>query len=391
MADRSLPLDAAHLRKLAGDIQSMTDSLVELRSKGEGTTPQAESLAQGVESRLQELMATVQQAVNRVEKSGIQQPAPTVSGRLEQARRWLEQPGVNDRGLGQQSIALVVEEGYKIAEVLPGANRDEVFALCKSIENDARELTHLCLNDQGDGPRATALARKVAGNLNRLKDVIRAALVDRVVVDFMDAGTPLKQFTECVVAPHRDEAARDDLFEAKAANLTAYSERAGQTAKMVAVGTNSVNKKVAEALLAYSSQVGSLTPQLVNAGRIRMVYPENKAADEHFENLRHQYADAVQKVRSLCDEATDSLSFIDQSLLAMEERSACCEDAIRAGSAAKMVEHTSALARMTNRIIQVAKQEAENSEDPEYITRLHMATESLQASELLFFFFLRKV
>ena len=33
----------------------------------------------------------------------------------------------------------------------------------------------------------------------------------------------------------------------------------------------------------------SLTPQLMNAGRIRMVYPENKAADEHFENLRRQY------------------------------------------------------------------------------------------------------
>ena len=41
----------------------------------------------------------------------------------------------------------------------------------------------------------------------------------------------------------------------------------------------------------------SLTPQLVNAGRIRMVYPENKAADDHFENLRSQFAEGVQRVR----------------------------------------------------------------------------------------------
>jgi len=38
----------------------------------------------------------------RLEKSGIQQPAHTVLGRLEQARRWLEQPALEDRGVGQQ-------------------------------------------------------------------------------------------------------------------------------------------------------------------------------------------------------------------------------------------------------------------------------------------------
>ena len=64
------------------------------RHTGQGTTPQAEALARNVEARLNELLETVNQAVNRVEKSGIQQPAPTVVGRLEQARRWLEQPGI---------------------------------------------------------------------------------------------------------------------------------------------------------------------------------------------------------------------------------------------------------------------------------------------------------
>ena len=56
-----------------------------------------------------------------------------------------------------------------------------------------------------------------------------------------------------------------------------------------------------------------MTPQLVNAGRIRMTYPSNKAADEHFENLRRQYADAIHRTRQLCDEAIDSAAFIQQS------------------------------------------------------------------------------
>jgi vinculin len=37
-----------------------------------------------------------------------------VAGRLEQARRWLEQPAVDDRGLGRQAIFLVVDEGFKV-------------------------------------------------------------------------------------------------------------------------------------------------------------------------------------------------------------------------------------------------------------------------------------
>lgn len=68
----------------------------------------------------------------------------------------------------------------------------------------------------------------------------------------------------------------------------------------------------------------SLTPQLVAAGRIRMTYPTNKAADEHFENLRRQYAESIQKVRDLADEATDSAAFIkasgDEIFIVLKER-----------------------------------------------------------------------
>ena len=50
-----------------------------------------------------------------------------------------------------------------------------------------------------------------------------------------------------------------------------------------------------------------------------MVYPDNRAADEHFENLRAQYAEGVNRVRALCDEATDSRSFVEQSSAAVRE------------------------------------------------------------------------
>ena len=92
----------------------MTDALCELRQDGKGATPQGQGLARSIGEKLNELAGAVSRAVNNVERSGIQQPAHTVAGRLEQAQRWLNNPSVDDKGLGQQAIALIVEEGKKV-------------------------------------------------------------------------------------------------------------------------------------------------------------------------------------------------------------------------------------------------------------------------------------
>lgn len=44
-----------------------------------------------------------------------------------------------------------------------------------------------------------------------------------------------------------------------------------------------------------------------------MAYPDNQAANEHFENLKTQYADSISRVRDLCDEAIPAAAFIAQS------------------------------------------------------------------------------
>lgn len=53
-----------------------------------------------------------------------------------------------------------------------------------------------------------------------------------------------------------------------------------------------------------------MTPQVVNAGKIRMHYPTSKSADEHFENLRREFADGLQKLRALVDDAINTSNFI---------------------------------------------------------------------------------
>ncbi|XP_034254646.1 vinculin isoform X5 [Thrips palmi] len=379
VAERSLPNDRDAIRKMCSDIRTMTDALCELRRDKKGATPQAEALARGIQDKLGELCTLLTRAVNNVEKSGMQQPAHTVMGRLEQAKRWLANPERDDRGLGQRAIQLIVEEGRKVAEGLPGVQKAEILALCDEVDMLSRQLADLCRRGLGDSPQAKEIARQLAQKLHELKNRIQSAVVNRVVEDFIDITTPLKQFVEAVNVPEGTPG-REENFARKAQNLQNFSNRAAKTARMVAAGGGGGNKKLSEALLSSANQLESLTPQLVNAGSIRMHYPYDKTADEHFNNLKNQYEDSIERMRNLCDQATDPAEFIRLSEAQMQKHTVLCEDAIRANQPQKMVDNTASIARLANRVLMVAKQEADNSEDPSFIARVNAAANALERS-----------
>ncbi|XP_076254674.1 vinculin isoform X1 [Rhynchophorus ferrugineus] len=379
VAERCLPQDRHNIGKICSDLNTMTDALCELRQDGKGATPQAESLARGICEKLRELQHAVNNAIINVDKTGLQQTAHTVQGRLEQARKWLSNPGQDDKGLGQRAINAIVEEGRKVADGLPGVQKADILQVCDEVDGLSRQLANLCAQGKGNSPQAQELARKLSQKLHELKEKISQAVTNRVVEDFIDIVTPLKQFTEAVLTPEGTPG-RDQHFSEKAANLQSFSNRAVKTARMVAAGGSGGNKKLAEALSSVAQQAESLTPQLVSAGSIRMNHPTSKAADEHFENLRQQYADTVTKMRNLCDEATDSADFIKSSEEQMKKHTFLCEEAIKNRQPQKMVDNTSAIARLANRVLLVAKQESDNSEDPTFIEAVNKASELLQNS-----------
>jgi len=379
VAEGSLPLDSDHLRHIASDVTTLTNGLSELRAQGRGITPQAENLARTIESRLNEVYVSVGQAVSRLEKSGIQQPAHTVLGRLDQARRWLEHPELDDRGVGQQAVDLIVEEARRVADGLDPTSRAKIQTLTNEIQHDLGKLQDVCRHGEASSPAGSALARSINNKLTYLVDCLQSALVSRVVHNFLDISTPLKQFVDCVLIPAADSGERENQLQERSRRLVDFSDGIVVSSKLVATGNTSGNKKLSEAILSSAGQIESLTPQLVNAGRIRMVYPENKAADEHFENLRKQYAGTVARAKALVDEATETNRFIGESLKAMKLHSKQCEEAILQEDPTKMVENTSAIARLANRVLQLTKQEADNSEDPRYISVLNIAAEQLQS------------
>ena len=69
----------------------------------------------------------------------------------------------------------------------------------------------------------------------------------------------LQQFTDVVSQPspqsEQQALEQDRNFKDKASKLSMFSDACARTAKMVAVGADTGNKKVAEALLASAGQV----------------------------------------------------------------------------------------------------------------------------------------
>lgn len=393
IADLALPEDRAAIKKMASDIGSMVDALCELRDEGSGDTPQAQSLGRAINNKLKELSNLVNRAIQNIERSGAQGPAHTVSGKFDQASKWLSNLNFDDKGVGQQAIKAIIADSRKIGQSCLPAQREDIYDLCNEVEFLSQQLEDLCRRGLANSPQAQEVSRKLNRKLLELKKLIEKALITRVVDDFIDIYTPLKQFTDAVYAPEGTPN-RENNFQEKSNNLSQFSQRISQTARNVASGL-APNKRLAEGIINLSNDVESITPQLISAGRIRFNHPDNKSADEHFENLKTQYQDNIEKLRAMVDESVDSVAFVNASgrvavcrahpitLASILEDgilkyTTLCENAIANRQPQNMVENTSNIARLANRVLGVAKQEADNSEDSKFISSINRAADDLQ-------------
>ncbi|XP_022661319.1 vinculin-like isoform X4 [Varroa jacobsoni] len=377
IAERALPADRNVILKACGDIESMLNALCELRSSGQDNSPQTVSLSRNIGIKLRELNQLINQAILNVERGGLR-GAQNIAAKIEQALAWCFNAGLEDGSAGERAVRALLDEGRRIAETMPPAERAQIHALCNEIESMTNQLKDLCRKGLGHTPEAQSLGRALAGRLQDLKGKIQKGLVDRVVDDFIDVHTPLKQFVEAVHAPE-SMPGRETNFQEKARRLGDFSRRTAGTARNVAMGATN-NKRLAEALMNTANNVESLTPQLISAGKIRMTYPDNKAADDHFENLRGQYEDQVNRMRNLADETTDIGAFVKATEDAIKRHTDMCEDSVSRQKPQDMVDNASAIARLGNRVLMRCKQECDNSEDPHYVARLQQASRQLETA-----------
>ncbi|XP_039926635.1 vinculin isoform X1 [Hirundo rustica] len=366
------PKERDDILRSLGEISALTAKLSDLRRHGKGDSPEARALAKQIATSLQNLQSKTNRAVanTRPVKAAVH-----LEGKIEQAQRWIDNPTVADRGVGQAAIRGLVAEGRRLANVMMGPYRQDLLAKCDRVEQLSAQLAELAARGEGESPQARAVAAQLQDSLKDLKTRMQEAMTQEVSDVFSDTTTPIKLLAVAATAPS-DAPNRDEVFDERAANFENHAAKLGATAeKAAAVGT--ANKTTVEGIQATVKSARELTPQVVSAARILLRNPGNQAAYEHFETMKNQWIDNVEKMTGLVDEAIDTKSLLDASEEAIKKDLDKCKVAMANMQPQMLVAGATSIARRANRILLVAKREVENSEDPKFREAVKAASDEL--------------
>uniref|UniRef100_A0A8C8FMH4 Vinculin n=1 Tax=Oncorhynchus tshawytscha TaxID=74940 RepID=A0A8C8FMH4_ONCTS len=366
------PKERDDILRSIGEMAALTAKLSELRRQGRGDTPEARTLAKQIATALQNLQSKTTKAVanSRPAKAAVH-----LEGKIEQAQSWMENPTIDDGGVGQAAIRGLVAEGRRLANALPGPYRQELLGKCEQVEQLMAQLANLAARGEGESPQARAVAQQLQETLKDLKEKMQEAMTHEVSDIFSDTTTPIKLLAVASTAPS-DAPNRDEVFDERAANFENHANKLGATAeKAAAVGT--ANKTTVEGIQAAVKSTRDLTPQVVSAARILLRNPGNQAAYEHFETMKNQWIDNVEKMTGLVDEAIDTKSLLNASEEAIKKDLDKCRVAMANHQPQMLVAGATSIARRANRILLVAKREVENSEDPKFREIVKAASDEL--------------
>uniref|UniRef100_A0A3B1K6W7 Vinculin n=1 Tax=Astyanax mexicanus TaxID=7994 RepID=A0A3B1K6W7_ASTMX len=369
------PRERDDILRSLGEISAMTGKLSQLRKAGKGDTPEARALAKQIATALQNLQSKTNRAVanSRPAKAAVH-----LEGKMEQAQRWMDNPTMDDGGVGQAAIRGLVAEGRRLANVLLGSQRSELLGKCEQVEQMMAQLAEMAARGESETPQARALAQQLQEALKDLKGKMQEAMTQEVSDIFSDTTTPIKLLAVAATAP-LSTPNREEVFEERAANFENHANRLGATAeKAAAVGT--ANRSTVEGIHAAVKSARDLTPQVVSAARIMLKNPGNQAAHEHFETMKNQWIDNVEKMTTLVDEAIDTKSLLDASEEAIKNDLDKCQMAMANHQPQMLVAGATSIARRANRILLVAKREVENSEDPKFCEMVKAASDELSST-----------
>ncbi|XP_019115158.1 vinculin isoform X8 [Larimichthys crocea] len=349
--------------------------------RGKGDSPEARALAKQIGAALLTLQSKTNRAVANMRPA---KPAVTLEGKMEQALRWVNNPGVDDRGVeceilqwntGQAAIRGMVGEGKRLAGGLLGPYRQDMIGRCDRTEALMTSLADMASRGEAEAPHARATAAQLQDSLKDLRQHMQEVMTQEVSDVFSDTTTPIKLLAVAATAPP-DAPNRGEVFEERAGNFETHAGRLGSTAeKAAAVGTG--NKSTVEGIHAAVKHARELTPQVTSAARILLKNPGNKAAYEHFDTMKNQWIDNVEKLTGLVDEAIDTKSLLDASEEAIKKDIDKCRVAMANVQPQMLVAGATSIARRANRVLLVAKREVENSEDPRFRDTVKHASDIL--------------
>uniref|UniRef100_A0A672NN04 Vinculin n=1 Tax=Sinocyclocheilus grahami TaxID=75366 RepID=A0A672NN04_SINGR len=345
------PKERDDILRSISEVAGLTARLVELRKMGKGDTPEARALAKQIGTALQNLQAKTNRAVANMRPA---KAAVTLDGKMEQALHWINNPGVDDHGVANATLCWKIFALHNFFSLF--CFHQKLFFLFLTVNLNDLIISYFPFKD--------------------LKAKMQEAMTQEVSDVFSDTTTPIKLLAVAATAP-LEAPNREEVFEERASNFENHASRLGATAeKAAAVGT--ANKSTVEGIQAAVKSSRDLTPQQVtSAARILLKNPGNQAAYEHFETMKNQWIDNIEKMTSLVDEAIDTKSLLNASENAIKKDIDKCRVAMANVQPQMLVAGATSIARRANRVLLVAKREVENSEDPKFRELVKAASDEL--------------
>nr|XP_015201744.1 PREDICTED: LOW QUALITY PROTEIN: vinculin [Lepisosteus oculatus] len=99
------PKERDDILRSLGEIAALTGKLSDLRRQGKGDTPEARALTKQIATALQNLQSKTNRAVANTRPV---KAAVNLEGKIEQAQRWIDNPSVDDRGVGGEALRAAV-------------------------------------------------------------------------------------------------------------------------------------------------------------------------------------------------------------------------------------------------------------------------------------------
>ena len=117
---------------------------------------------------------------------------------------------------------------------------------------------------------------------------------------------------------------------------------------------------------------------MVNAAYLALSFPGNKTCVENLELMQNQWVSNMERLQKLVDDSIDTEAFIRACESSIIRDTYKTQTAVQEKNSMAIIMNALNIGRRANRIMQVAGQEAENSEEFSFVERIIDANNSLK-------------
>lgn len=167
-------------------------------------------------------------------------------------------------------------------------------------------------------------------------------------------------------------------FSQVSTNYIEHSNKLSQTARKLAMSgsTHLKNNQTADLINELARRIEEMAPQVVNAAYLAVLFDQN--CFDNFDLIQKAWQANMTNLSQLIDESIDSSLFIKTYEKLILKEAFDMQTAVQEENNSSIITSALSIAKRTNRIIHLANQEAENSEDVDYVGRIVNSVDHLK-------------